>query len=170
MTDLWPDSPEWPRKWPKDQRIDAETAIRIAHAYCVRAALKGADRRLLLAIAQHFPWAFPSIERLAELTDATVDSTRDRLRRLERRGVLESHPARISRPGPVTTFTLRRLTIPGLHLEAKARMHRTCAHCGAMIPRNLRKGTLYCKPSHRVAAAKRRLRRPELGTPNPTAG
>jgi len=160
---LWPDGPDWPDGWPRLQHVSADVARATVQGYARREGLKSADAALLVALAEHCPWPFPSIPHLAELTGATVGSTRERLRKLDRHGLIERYPARLKRSDAVTTVTLYRLTIPHLHLEARPVDLRTCAHCGDPIPGHMRADAKYCKPSHKVAADKKRAKARRAG-------
>ena len=160
---LEPGKRDWPRTWPTDDRISRERAMRVVHAH--RDRLSPEDYRLLLIIAEHYPWAYPSRPIMAEQMGGgtTVWAVKERLEKLERNGWLESFPSQLSKEeAEALDFdnarSLRRITLPGLHVTVKGRPFRRCEHCGGQIPPSRRADAKHCKDSHRKAANKIRRR------------
>ena len=154
---LEPGKRDWPSKWPIGPRIPSEQAVRVVRSY--QESLNPDDYRLLLLIARHYPWAYPSRETMAKELGTTVWSIKERLEKLERNGWLESFPSQISQEEYTAhdfdnARSLRRITRPGLHTEMKPRSVRRCEHCGGLIPPSRRADAKHCKDSHRKAANK----------------
>jgi hypothetical protein len=145
---LEPGKHGWPAEWPACQRISREQAVSVVEAH--KTELRHADYELLMCIAEHYPWAYPSRAAMAERLATSISGVTKRLRKLERKGLLESFPTRLSQNEWETqnfdnARSLRRITLPGLHVTLKHHNIRRCAHCGGPVPEGKRADARYCR-------------------------